>query len=389
MVHIIACAALRALALAVSMGMGIALGFTQAANASVQFDADSALMQYIISYQTADRAGQYDVERMTAHQRQLRLLDPTVASIEIDPRRYRLTPERNQSTERMAQHRHFGGPLIQASKLSPFGTPQKVCIIDSGYDLGHPDLPGPNRVTGNALAGNGRWDKPGDSHGTHVAGVIAALDNGKDGVGVHSGLGLSLHIVKLFADDELWAYGSELISAIRSCEMSGANIISMSLGGDEPSSAERNAFATASANGVLLIAAAGNEGNTKCSYPACYESVVSVAAVTRTKQLAYFSQHNKQIELAAPGVNILSTVIGGGTDVWSGTSMATPHVSGAAALLWSLHPQCSNKAIRNALAHSAEDLGRPGRDADYGFGLVQVGDADQLLGRVGCNVTRP
>ncbi len=350
--------------------------------------------QYLIKYRSADRLGQVEVARMTQREMLRRSQDPTIDKIEIDPRRYRFkrTNALLSSQAPSLQPAHYGRSLIQANQLSPFGAPRTLCIIDSGYDSTHPYLPGEDRVTGMARSGAGRWDHPGDSHGTHIAGIIAAL-NKNDGrndlpQGVHAGVGLNLHIVKVFADDQLWVYSSDLIAAVESCAAKGANIISMSLGGARSSTIERDAFANVFAGGALTIAAAGNDGTTSCSYPACYPSVVSVAAVANNKTLASFSQRNKQIELAAPGVKIWSTILGGESAPWSGTSMATPHVSGAAALLWSLHPQCANGAIRNALIQSAEDLGAPGRDTGYGYGLIQVSDADQLLARSGCELSR-
>jgi len=340
--------------------------------------------QYIIKYKSVDAPVRLKVARMTQQEMLARLQDPAIDKIEIDPRRYRLTSTITQQSEHSSLHSsvNYGRSLIQATELSLFGAPRTVCIIDSGYDATHPNLPGKDRVTGTARLGAGHWDQPGDAHGTHVAGTIAALHtNGRRNdlsQGIHSGVGLNLHIVKVFADDQLWVYGSDLIAAVEACTNAGANIISMSLGGEVASSIEREAFAHAAEQGALSIAAAGNDGTTSCSYPACYPSVVSVTAVANTKALASFSQRNTHIELAAPGVKIWSTVLAGGAAPWSGTSMATPHVSGAAALLWSLHPQCANHDIRKALAHSAEDLGAPGRDADFGYGLIQVNNADQF-----------
>lgn len=312
--------------------------------------------------------------QLTAQDVRALLSHLAITNIEPDPRRYRL-----------AQTMPYGVAQIQTEPLSPFGTPRKVCIIDSGYDLEHPDLPKGDRVTGETQ--NGRWDQPGDSHGTHVAGTIAAVDNNQGVVGVHPGVGLSLHIVRVFADKALWVYSSDVVAALDACSDAGAHVVSLSLGGSEPSSVEQRAFATNFENDALAVAAAGNAGTTTCSYPACYDSVISVAATDQSKRAAPFSQSNPQVELSAPGVDILSTVVGGGIGAFSGTSMATPQVSGAAALLWSLHDQCSNSAIRQALAMSAEDLGQPGRDPDYGYGLVQVGAADHLLSANGCKVT--
>ena len=113
-----------------------------------------------------------------------------------------------------------------------------------------------------------------------------------------------------------WAYSSTLVAALDACEDAGADVISMSLGGTFKSKTEDRAFKAAAGRGVLSIAAAGNDGNTLLSYPASYNSVVSVAAIDVNKTLASFSQQNSQVELAAPGVAVLSSVpVGTGTDV--------------------------------------------------------------------------
>jgi len=365
MVRNVACLAIARIAIGFAVVLGLG---SQPAKASHSLAAENA--QYLVKYYSQD----LEVVRMSKREMLKRLRHPAIEKIEIDPRRYRL-----QATQKP----HYGRSLLQTTQLSPFGAPRTVCVIDSGYDTNHPHLPGLERVTGTARSGAGHWDQPGDSHGTHVAGIIAGVDTHQPR-GMQSSVGLNLHIVKVFADDQLWVYGSDLIAAAESCMAAGANIVSMSLGGANASSIEREVFAKAFSNGALLVAAAGNDGNQSCSYPACYESVISVAAVNDNKRLATFSQRNTQVELAAPGVNVWSTVLGGDTEPWSGTSMAAPVVSGAAALLWSLHPLCSNQSIRTALANSAEDLGAPGRDTGFGHGFIQLRKADRLLARTSC-----
>lgn len=310
------------------------------------------------------------------------------AKVEPDPRRYM---QATNSVEIIP----YGISLIEADAdtgLAPGSSARKVCIIDSGYDLDHPDLPdaGSGRVTGMSQTGDS-WSNPGNSHGTHVAGTIAALGgNGRGVVGVHRGTNLSLHIVKVFNDNGSWTNGSDLIEALDDCVANGSDIVSMSLGGGAPSSNESTAFAQALANnGVLSIAAASNDGDTSYSYPASYSSVVSVAAVDSSKNLAYFSNRNDQVELAAPGVNVDSTVVGGGYASYNGTSMATPHVSGAAALLWSNQANCTAGQIRQALAVSAEDLGAAGPDDSFGYGLIKVNTADALIDQYGCSNLPP
>lgn len=212
---------------------------------------------------------------------------------------------------------------------------RKVCIIDTGYDISHPDLPSGATVSGN---NNGRfsWKSDNIGHGSHVAGTIAAIgDNGIGVVGVNRNGKLNLHIEKLFQDNGRPIFGSTIIGLVDKCIAAGSNIISMSLGGPIGMQLEREAFERVlKQDNVLVIAAAGNSGNTRYSYPASYSSVLSVAAVDGDKKLAYFSQRNDEVDIAAPGVLVLSVKSGGGYIEYSGTSMATPHTSGVAALVW-------------------------------------------------------
>ncbi|MEE2785454.1 MAG: S8 family serine peptidase, partial [Pseudomonadota bacterium] len=303
---------------------------------------------------------------------------PNVVAIETDHRRYPL-----------AQSQPYGLDLIQAPELSA-GTPRKVCIIDTGYELSHPDLPnnnGATRVTGISQIEGESWDLPGHAHGTHVAGTIAALDNTTGVIGAYPETGLSLHIVKIFDDTGSWTYTSDLIAAVDSCVSAGAHVINMSLGGSGSSTAEANVFSETLAAGVLPIAAAGNSGGTSLGYPASYDAVVSVAAVDSSEEHASFSTRNEQVEIAAPGVNILSTVINGGYESYSGTSMATPHVAAGAALLWSNHDSCTAEEIRQALNKASKDLGAAGRDNSYGYGLIQIKAAhDAIVSAGSCDV---
>jgi subtilisin family serine protease len=309
---------------------------------------------------------------LTASQKEALENDTAVQSIEVDPKRYLL-----------AESTPYGITMVQAQQLSDAGTVnQKVCIMDTGYTLNHADLPS-SGVTGDDGYGSnntGNWYNDGNGHGTHVAGTIAAIGNNNQGVvGVNPSGRLGLHIVKVFNDSGSWAYGSDLIQAINQCKAAGSTVISMSLGGGASSSAERAAFDSAYASGILNIAAAGNDGNSTMSYPASYNSVMSVAAVDSSGNVANFSQYNSQVEIAAPGVSVNSTYNDGGYRSLSGTSMATPHVAGVAALVWGNNPQCSARQIRDGLNASAQDRGSNGRDNYYGHGIVKAKDADNYL----------
>ena len=149
----------------------------------------------------------------------------------------------------------------------------------------------------------------------------------------------------------------------------------MSLGG--PSShtlaeAAKSAYARGGRSGSLLVAAAGNDGDGTIEYPAGLDQVVSVAAIDARDGVAPFSNENADVELSAPGVDILSTKLGGGYVRMSGTSMATPHVAGAASLLWGLTPSATASTIRGRLDAAVDDLGAAGRDAAYGYGVVDL-----------------
>lgn len=277
------------------------------------------------------------------------------------------------------------------------GALKKVCVIDSGIDGYHPDFQW-DAISGDNDAGTGNWNVAGGPHGTHVAGTIAAMQNG---IGV-KGMAAStpLHIVKVF-NASGWAYSSTLAYAAEKCAAAGAHIISMSLGGSGSSLTEANAFQKFSDNGGLVIAAAGNSGNTNRSYPAGYPSVMMVAANDANNQIASFSQYPSCtlngvtqdgycVEIAAGGVNTLSSypvgtgANGGNYGYMSGTSMATPAVSGVAALVWSNFPQCSGGQIRNALKSSALDAGAAGKDVRFGYGIVQAKAAFDYLATHGC-----
>ncbi|MDP5211477.1 S8 family serine peptidase [Pseudoalteromonas tunicata] len=309
---------------------------------------------------------------LSAEQKAMLETNPDVASIEVDPKRYLL-----------AESTPYGINMVQAPLLSDaMSGNRKVCIMDTGYTLNHPDLPNTG-ITGDDGYGNndtGNWYNDGNGHGTHVAGTIAAIGGNNQGVvGVNPSGQLGLHIVKVFNDQGNWAYGSDLIKAISQCQAAGANITSMSLGGSGSSAAERQAFDNSYAQGMLHIAAAGNDGNSSLSYPASYNSVVSVAAVDSSENKASFSQFNNQVEIAAPGVGVNSTWNNNGYKSISGTSMATPHVSGVAALVWSNNLSCSNQQVRDAINKTAKDKGAAGRDTSYGFGLIQAKAAADYL----------
>ena len=226
--------------------------------------------------------------------------DPSIESVEIDHKRYL-----------MSQVSPFGIAQTQSDLVSDADAANMtVCIIDSGYQRSNPDL-NANNATGTNNSGTGNWYQAGGSHGTHVAGTIAGVNNSEGVVGVMPNTNVNLHIIKVF-NASGWGYTGDLVDAVDACVANNAKVINMSLGGTGSNNSERNSLQAAADAGVLLVAASGNDGNSTLSYPASYDSVVAVGAVDQNNQHAEFSQYTAQVELAGPGEATLSTVAGDG-----------------------------------------------------------------------------
>jgi serine protease len=226
--------------------------------------------------------------------------DPSVESIEPDYKRFLFS-----------QNQPWGISKTQSDQLTDANASNMtVCIIDSGYERINPDL-NANNASGSNNSGTGKWYKNGGSHGTHVAGTIAGVNNNEGIVGILPSTNVNLHIVKVF-NESGWGYSGDLADAVDTCVNNGAKVINMSLGGSGSSTAEKNALQAATDTGVLLIAASGNDGNTTLSYPASYNSVMAVGALDSNNQHAEFSQYTNKVEISAPGEAILSTVAGDG-----------------------------------------------------------------------------
>jgi len=264
----------------------------------------------------------------------------------------------------------------------------KVCVADTGYDISHEDLPKDNV---NGTDGyDESWSVDGDGHGTHTSGTVAAL--GGNNIGVYGVLpndedGLFQLIIGKALNSDGTGSGSGVMSAVQGCVDLGADVVSMSLGCNNCyTKTEDDFYSSMYESGVLLVAAAGNSGNSDFSYPASYSSVISVAALNSSNKVAYFSQYNAQVEISAPGVDVYSTIPGNEYANYSGTSMATPHVSAVAGLIWMYFPECTNKQIRHVLAKTAMPLAsaKNGCDEHSGFGLVQAQDAYDILSDGNC-----
>jgi subtilisin family serine protease len=254
-----------------------------------------------------------------------------------------------------------------------------VAILDTGIDYDHPDLAS-NIVGGINYAGY--WWRDGSTnklywddkygHGSHCAGIVAAVNNTIGVVGVAPGA--SLWAVKVLGDDGI-GYVSDIIQGLEWCVDNAIDIVSMSFGSVEYSESLDNACYATYAAGVLLVAAAGNENGGAVHYPGACGSVIAVSATNANNLIANFSSTGPEVELAAPGVDIKSTYWYGAYGLGSGTSMACPHVAGAAALVWAAEPSLTPEQVRLRLRQTAEDLGPVGRDNLYGYGLVNAAAA--------------
>lgn len=271
-------------------------------------------------------------------------------------------------------------PAVHANSID--GTGINVAILDTGIDYSHPDLAA-NYKGGYDFVNTDNDPMDDAGHGTHVAGTVAAIDNDIGVIGVAPGI--DLYALKVLNSEGSGSY-SNIIAAIEWAVVNNMDVASMSFGGRSGSTLLETALNTAYDNGLVLVAAAGNEGTRKVSYPAAYSSVIAVAATDDTNTRAWFSNYGRQIELSAPGVGINSTMLGGDyNDTWSGTSMATPHVTGAVALLLTTSVPTDYDTndnhvwdpaeVRKRLQDTATDLGTPGKDNYYGYGLVNAAAA--------------
>lgn len=237
-----------------------------------------------------------------------------------------------------------------------------VAVVDTGVDYTHNELSQAfTKNLGYNFVNSSNDPMDGNGHGTHVAGTIA---------GTHTGVAgeATLYAVKVLADNGT-GYLSDVLQGLDWCIVNKVHVANFSLGSPSPSDIAEELFGLAAKRGVVCVAAAGNEGYGP-SYPASYESVVAVPAVDREKRHAYFSNIYYTNNVCAPGVDILSTVPGNSHAEYSGTSMAAPHVSGAAALMAALG---QIDLFRDVVEKTAEELGD--RDT-FGAGLLR---ADRLV----------
>ncbi|MFB9277306.1 S8 family peptidase [Cohnella cellulosilytica] len=244
-----------------------------------------------------------------------------------------------------------------------FGAAIKIAILDTGIAR-HPDLAiagGVNTITGKSYADD-------NGHGTHVAGIAAATGR-KRIYGVAPKV--ELYAVKVL-DENGSGFISDIVEGIDWCLSRGIRILNMSFGLSADSALLRNAIRQARRRGAVIVASAGNSGTAlpQIDAPARYPETIAVAATTRANRPASFSSRGRGIDIAAPGVSILSTWPGGTYRRESGTSMSAPHVTGAAALLRGVRPKLSATEVARRLKKAA--LAIPGGKRAVGSGLLQI-----------------
>lgn len=276
----------------------------------------------------------------------------------------------------------WGISKIQANTVWATTTGQgvKVAILDTGINLSHPDLAA-NIIGGYNAISVLKSANDDNGHGSHVAGIIAAVDNNIGVIGASHGV--SLLAVKVL-DRRGSGYISDIIEGLDWAAAQGAQMVNMSLGTSADILSLHEAIIRATRAGVTVVAAAGNNYGGAVDYPGAYPEVIAVSATDSSDRFASFSSAGPAVDLAAPGASIYSTYKDGKYQTLSGTSMATPHVVGVAALLLG-RPVGLNDLdgdgvwdpteIQNRLEATADDLGDAGKDNLFGAGLVNAARA--------------
>ncbi|MFZ5646557.1 MAG: S8 family peptidase [Bacillota bacterium] len=270
--------------------------------------------------------------------------------------------------EKRSQVIPWGVDRIEADKAWAVstGTYIKTAVIDTGIDLRHPDL----RVYGGVnTISSWRSYNDDNGHGTHVAGTIAALKNNLGVIGV--AYTAALFAVKVL-DSRGGGYLSDVIEGLEWCIKNKMQVINMSLGAGQDVALFHEAVKKAFDVGIFIASAAGNNGPGADTvlYPARYPEVAAVAAVDRNDKTASFSSRGPEVDLTAPGVDIYSTYLRRSYKLMSGTSMATPHVAGAAALVLAGKGQMRPGELMEHLKSTSQDLGLP--PEEQGAGLVNA-----------------
>jgi len=308
--------------------------------------------------------------------------NPAITVVEPDVTVYALSDAEYSNTWGVSK---IGARLVHDDAAHNEGAGVNVCDIDTGIDTNHDDLK-LNFKGGYDFVNDKLTPEDDNGHGTHTAGTIGALLNGVGVVGVAPSVNLYAYKVLNSAGSGSF---SDVIAAVQACAKlvpSGPTVSNNSYGSSgDPGTLVEQAFVNAYNAGVLHVASAGNSGNSagtgdNVGYPAKYDSVIAVAATDSANNRAYFSSTGPKVELAAPGVSIYSTYLNGGYASMNGTSMASPHVAGVAALVFRCigladlnnDGSVDNLDVRLRMQQTAQDLGTAGRDTKFGFGLVRA-----------------
>lgn len=309
------------------------------------------------------------VVEVTDVQKKMLQVHPAVESVEVD-----------KPIEKSAQATPWGYKAIKADQRVPStlsGKGVKIGVLDSGVDIDHPDL----RIAGGACMLTIAWSdgcvdsyEDTNGHGTHVTGIVAAQNNSIGTVGVAPN-------AEIYAIKVLNEYGdgttATMMAGVEWAIKQDLDIINISVTTEYRDSNLERMIKRAYENGILIVAAAGNwgmnrtTGTSTVDYPAKFDEVIAVGSINEHRMRANLSSVGPEVELAAPGEEIYSTILSGKYGYLSGTSMAAPYVTGMAALYKERYPEMTNQQLRELLQKNALDLGEIGRDKYYGFGLVQ------------------
>ncbi|MFW9916648.1 MAG: S8 family peptidase [Candidatus Thorarchaeota archaeon] len=249
----------------------------------------------------------------------------------------------------------------------PTGAGVKIAVLDSGIDYNHGDLAS-NYKGGYDFVDDDSDPKDKNGHGTHVAGIIAARDNEYGVIGVAPKASLyAVRVLDAQGDGNM----GDVCAGINWAINNNMDIITMSLTGPEHSPTA-SALQTAYNSGIVCVAASGNSDNDEVSFPACLSTVIAVGALEDDDTRWDLSNYGTQLELVAPGADIYSAWKGSSFATKSGTSFATPMVTGTIALLLSCDPSLTPAEIRSVLQTTAWDLGDSGWDQYFGYGKVNT-----------------
>ena len=320
---------------------------------------------------------------LAQHPDVLRIDDDVIVEALVRPDAEKIKANRTPTSQPL-ETLPWGIDKIDAELVWPLGNTAdliKVAIIDTGIDVKHPDLI--NNLKGGVSAVQYTTSYNDDNgHGTHVAGIVAATDNTIGVIGV--GSQIDLYAVKVL-DRRGSGYLSDVIEGLDWAIANNMQVVNMSLGTSDNILSLREAVQRVNAAGIVQVAAAGNDGGAVI-YPAAYPEVIAVSATDSSNNIASWSNRGPEIDLAAPGVNIYSTYKGQTYKILSGTSMAAPHVAGAAALVLNtpvgsydtnINGKWDPIEVQQKLQDRAVNLGATGFDSLYGWGLVNAYNAVQ------------